>query len=144
MRAWKDAIGDHPRLRLAEVGGQLIDSDLIVTNLRSPQILNLLGVLCRLRHSPTVDPQFPVSKQHGGQLQSQVIHLRNELFNIELRHFVSTSNFATKKPRCIFEPQREEINRRSLQKRATPLRLERDGKEKRMSIRARRWMKGRL
>jgi len=102
MRARKDAIGDHPRLRLTEMGGQLIDSGLVVTNLRSPQILNLLVVLGCLRHSLTVDPKFPVSKRHGGQLQPLVIHFRNELFNIELRHSVSTSNFTTKKPRLHF------------------------------------------
>jgi hypothetical protein len=45
MRARKDAIGDHSRLGLREVGRQLIDSGLIVADLGSPQILNLLGVL---------------------------------------------------------------------------------------------------
>ena len=70
-----------------EVGGQLIHSGLIVADLGNPQLLNLLGVLERPRHPPAVHEIFPVGKRHGGELYAQSIHLGNEAFNVEVRHF---------------------------------------------------------
>jgi hypothetical protein len=86
MKTMKDAISDHLRLRLGEVNGQLIDSGLIVADLRRPQILNLLSVLDRLQHLPAVDPKFPVSKPHCRKLQPHSVHLADEPFNVEFGH----------------------------------------------------------
>jgi hypothetical protein len=68
------------------VGCKKVNSRLIVADLRGPEILNLLRVLNRMHHPPTIDPEFPVGKRHRRQFHTHPIKPGYERLNVKFRH----------------------------------------------------------
>jgi hypothetical protein len=78
------------------VGCEKINSLLIIADLRSPEIQNLLCVLNCIRHPPPIEPKFPVGERHRRQVHAHPIKPGYERFKRQIHAFPSShDNCAT-------------------------------------------------
>src|ERR1700674_4773594 len=99
----------NPDVRLAiprraardDVGCEKINSLLIIADLRSPEILNLLCVLNRIRHPPPIEPKFPVGERHRRQFHAHPIKPGYERLNVKFTHFRPHTTTVQRRPRKL-------------------------------------------
>jgi len=71
---------------VGQVRGQNVNAFPIIADLRGPQISDLLGMLGRIQHAPTIDAQLAVGKRNGSQFHAHAVKLCNKSFNVKVRH----------------------------------------------------------
>jgi len=82
-----DAVDGLPGRCVDQMRGQNVDAFPVIADLRGPKILDLLGMLGRVQHAPTIDAQLAVGKRNRGQLHAHAVKLGDESFDIKIRHF---------------------------------------------------------
>lgn len=70
---------------------QKVDAGLAIADLGGPEILDLLGVLGRAHHAPTIDPERTVGQRDRRQFYAHTVKLGDKRHYVELRHFHSHS-----------------------------------------------------
>ena len=81
-----DAVDGLPGRCVDQMRGQNVDALPVIADLCGPQISDLLGMLGRIQHAPTVDAQLAVGKRNGSQFHAHAVKLRNKSFNVKVRH----------------------------------------------------------
>jgi hypothetical protein len=76
------------------VCGQNIDAFPVIADLCGPKILDLLGMLGRIQHAPTINPQLAIGKRNRGQFHAHAVKPGDESFNVKIRHVDSRLGIA--------------------------------------------------
>jgi hypothetical protein len=69
------------------VRGQDVDAFVVIADLRGPKLPDLLGMLGRIQHAPTIDAQLAPGQRNRSQFHAHAIKLGDESFNVKIRHF---------------------------------------------------------